>query len=64
MKQEKKAPETMIYRLVQNAIRREREGWPPDSIFGTYQPRRPDRPLADGAPASGQKSVHTKAKTE
>lgn len=31
--------------VVQAAIRRERQGWPPDSHFGTYQPRRPDTPL-------------------
>lgn len=31
--------------VVQAAIRRERQGWPPDSLFGAYQPRRPDTPL-------------------
>lgn len=31
--------------VVQAAIRRERQGWPPDSVHGTYQPHRPDAPL-------------------
>lgn len=32
--------------VVQAAIRRERQGWPPDTPLGYYQPRRPDTPLA------------------
>lgn len=42
MEQKKKAPLPAVRALIQNAIRRERQGWPPDSRWGIYQPQRPE----------------------
>ena len=42
MEQKKKAPIPVVRRLIQDAIQRERRGWPPGSDWGAYQPRRPE----------------------
>lgn len=42
MEQKKKAPLPVVRALIQNAIRRERRGWPPDTPSGLYQPQRPE----------------------
>lgn len=34
-------------KVVQTIVHRERTGWPPDSPWGCYQPRRPDLPNQD-----------------
>lgn len=41
MKQERKEPIPIVYRMIQDAIRKERRGWPPDSDWDSYQPQRP-----------------------
>ena len=46
MEQKKNVPHPVVRRLFQDAIRKERQGWPPGSASGTYQPRRPETPLA------------------
>lgn len=49
MDDKKPVLQTALRTVVQAAIRRERRGWPPDSLYGAYQPRRPDTPLAKTA---------------
>lgn len=46
MEQKKNVPHPVMRRLLQGAIRKERQGWPPGSLSGIYQPRRPEAPLA------------------
>ena len=55
MEQKKNMPNPLIRRLVQNAVRREKRGWPPDTPASVYQPRRPDKPLADVTPDKTKK---------
>lgn len=44
MKSEKKIVQQITRRLAQTIVHRERIGWPPDSPWGCYQPRRPESP--------------------
>lgn len=46
MEQKKNVPHPVMRRLLQDAIRKERQGWPPESVAGAYQPRRPEPSLA------------------
>lgn len=46
--------QTALRTVVQAAIRRERQGWPPDSRFGAYQPRRPDTLLPRAADSKNE----------
>lgn len=50
MKQGQKKPVSIVYRMIQDAIRKERRGWPPESDWGIYQPQRP-KTSADDEPA-------------
>lgn len=44
-----KAKETIVQMLVHKAaqtiVRRESEGWPPDSLWSAFQPHRPEKSL-------------------
>ena len=44
-----KAKETIVQSLVQKGaqaiIKRESEGWPPDSLWSAFQPHRPEKSL-------------------
>ena len=33
----------LLQKIVQSMIKRERDGWPPDSLGAYYQPMRPER---------------------
>ena len=46
MEQKKNVPHPVMRRLLQDAIRKERQGWPPDTPFMAYQAHRPEPPLA------------------
>lgn len=45
MKSKESLAQHLAREAVQAIVRQERFGWPPDSLWGTYQPRRPDKPL-------------------
>lgn len=49
MNQKTKNPNVMGRKLIQNLINKAREGWPPDTTWGIYQPYRPKEivPKAD-----------------
>ena len=55
-----KAKETIVQMLVQKAaqtiVRRESEGWPPDSLWSAFQPHRPEKSLTG---LQNKKSVTT-----
>lgn len=50
MTEQKNPVKRAITGVVQKMLREEALGWPPDCLGIHYQPRRPDRPLADSAP--------------
>lgn len=45
MKTKESFVQNLVHKAAQAVIRRERYGWPPDTLWGTYQPHRPEKPL-------------------
>lgn len=45
MKLKESLAQQLAREAVQAIVRQERLGWPPNSSWGVYQPRRPDKPL-------------------
>lgn len=45
MKTKEHFAQKLIHKAAQGIVRRELYGWPPDTPWGTYQPRRPEKPL-------------------
>ena len=37
--------QNLIHKAAQGIVRRELYGWPPDILWGMYQPHRPEKPL-------------------
>lgn len=35
----------LLHKAAQAIVRRELYGWPPDSLWGSYQPHRPEKKL-------------------
>lgn len=45
MKTKEPFAQKLVRKAAQGIVRREIYGWPPDTFWGTYQPRRPEKPL-------------------
>ena len=45
MKTKEHFAQKLTHKAAQGIVRRELYGWPPDTPWGTYQPRRPEKPL-------------------
>lgn len=44
MKTKESFAQGLIHKAAQTVVRRELEGWPPDSPWDAYQPHRPETP--------------------
>ena len=55
MAENKEFVKRSIQKAVQKMLRDEAFGWPPDCSGAFYQPRRPDKPLADVTPDKTKK---------
>lgn len=45
MKKKMTLGQDLLHKAAQAIVRRELYGWPPDSLWGSYQPRRPEKTL-------------------
>lgn len=45
MKTKEPFAQSLIHKAAQAIVHRELYGWPPDSLWGFYQPHRPEKPL-------------------
>lgn len=43
MKQNESFVQRLTCKVAQSIVRRESAGWPPSSLWGAYQPRRPEK---------------------
>ena len=45
MKTKETSSQSLVQKVAQAIVRRELYAWPPDSLWGLYQPHRPAKPL-------------------